>query len=861
MRLLSAIFISLLVSSCAFGPLGVSKKAIKQLDKGNVLKTQELVKKALEKDSLLPAALYAKSRLLVSYDSQEFYDSAHLYILKAQAVYDTIDVKIKDKHQKNEFDNARFQDLKLKIDSLAFKWATHVNTEDGYNDFLTKYTDAKQRSLAKTKRNLLAFATAKKENTYQSYKQFMEKYPDAVQVAEAKRRYEKLYFDKSTADGRVMSYIRFLEKHPSTPYRKEAEQKIFEVMTSEHSVGGYQLFIRKYPKSHLRKKSINYAYHVSKETGQRFPKELLSDSLKRAQSLEQYELITILEEGLFGFADTEGKTILSPKYKEVDNQYLCRSTKEDFLLVNDQVEGRNGTVISATRFEEVVDMGYGLLKVKLNDKWGVLHKSGDKIVKLVYDEVKLLNGNILALRMATDWNLQTISGRLLVRDQFDDLYQQGEFFFFEKDDLVVVKNVKSLLSAVDNNPVPFEYLFGDYELLPDGNIWLQSNYGETVMNSELEELIPYADQKIEPLNNGFLIENMDKYEVLDNEYKTILTGIENGKYNNSWFTGWSDTTALAISMADFQPKEIKADSTGLLGESFLLAFNTDTVDVYFGNDTIRSFLRKNSFELIGNTESGEYLLVAEDDSKRLFNIKGEFVLEIEAEQLTPLGTEYLVFTENRKKGLYSLKTGKRLLKPTYDAIGNYKNGSVSLLKDQRFGLFNANKGLSVDTKYERNIIDYNDSVFIASEKGKLYLLGKDGKHLNKEGFDKIDFWNDTLSIVKHEGSWRLFDFSNGLVEGLSFQSYTTYEYADNEKLAIILSENKYGVVNESGVVVIPPTFNDIVLISTSGAPVIFTEKHIKEVEFYVVIYYDIAGNILKKQAFESKAYYRIYCEQ
>jgi hypothetical protein len=39
----------------------------------------------------------------------------------------------------------------------------------------------------------------------------------------------------------------------------------------------------------------------------------------------------------------------------------------------------------------------------------------------------------------------------------------------------------------------------------------------------------------------------------------------------------------------------------------------------------------------------------------------------------------------------------------------------------------------------------------------------------------------------------------------------------------------------------------------------FTEKHIEEASMYVVIYYDREGKFLRKEAYSSEDYERIYC--
>ncbi len=860
MRILFKYFIFLSLTSCVFGPIGTSKKALKKLGDQDYAKADLLVDKALAKDSLLPASRYAKSKLLIAYDSPEFYDSAYFYILSAHTVFDTLNIKSKEKHIKHGFDSLTFRRHKMLIDSLAFQWAQRVNTEAGFNEFLKKHPTAQQVLLAKTRRNALAFASAKEENTYQSYKLFMEKYPEAVQVREARNRYEKLYFDKSTADGRVTSYIRFLEKHPETPYRREAEQKIFEVTTSEHSVGGYELFLRNYPKSHLRQKAINFAYHVAKTTKDvQLNVRYLSDSLKEVKALEGTALFAHLDEGKYGFFQNEGKVVISPQFSQIHTKYKCESTTEDFLIVDNKIKGRNGANILQYQPEQVIDMGYGLLKVGSDKNWSIVHKSGIRIRNEVYSEVKLLAGKMLALKKNNIWKIETVSGRLLIADSFDDVFVQGAYIFFEKDELFEVKTDRQLLQAVDNTPGRFEYIFTDYEILSDGNIWLASNYGEMITNQQLEELIPYANQSISTLNGSFFVKKQTGVKLYDQSYKVLKEQLTSASYNQSWLIDKQDSVLWMLDLQDYTVSTTTYDSAQLLGRNFLQVFTGDTITTYFKDGLQVHFEKTARFNVLGN-ESTEYLRVLSNRRMKLYNQYGSLLLDESPIELSVMSDHALIFTEKNKKGLIDGKSGEKTLNPIYDAIGNYHNGRVSLLKDKQFGLYDMTSGLLIEPAFDKNIVSYNDSVYILSKAGRHYLTIT-GEPFTKEGFEQVEYWNDTTAIVKWDASWSFYNLKLMRQTGPFFKSYQIQELDSGEKLIMILGEAGYGVYSDRRGEIVSPTYNDVVVLSSDDEPILFTEKHIKEAAFFVVIYYDLDGKALLKKAYESKDYDRIYCDQ
>ena len=81
-----------------------------------------------------------------------------------------------------------------------------------------------------------------------------------------------------------------------------------------------------------------------------------------------------------------------------------------------------------------------------------------------------------------------------------------------------------------------------------------------------------------------------------------------------------------------------------------------------------------------------------------------------------------------------------------------------------------------------------------------------------------------------------------------------------KQILLITKDSKSGILSNKHGEVVGATFNDIVNIGSVENPVYFAEKYILEAEFYVVIYYDASGKILRKQIFtEAEEYDKIYC--
>jgi len=109
--------------------------------------------------------------------------------------------------------------------------------------------------------------------------------------------------------------------------------------------------------------------------------------------------------------------------------------------------------------------------------------------------------------------------------------------------------------------------------------------------------------------------------------------------------------------------------------------------------------------------------------------------------------------------------------------------------------------------------------------------------------------------------WRHYNIYDKSFEETSYKSYQ-YQLNTPEEIVIIArADQGYGVFSNTRGEVIAPTFNDLINVGSTADPIYFTEKHVEEAEFYVVIYYNKEGEIIRKQAFESDDYMLIYCER
>ena len=167
----------------------------------------------------------------------------------------------------------------------------------------------------------------------------------------------------------------------------------------------------------------------------------------------------------------------------------------------------------------------------------------------------------------------------------------------------------------------------------------------------------------------------------------------------------------------------------------------------------------------------------------------------------------------------------------------------------------------LSAKYKKALKPFGVHYFIGTKGASFGLVNLENQDVTGYKFDEILDWNDSIALVKEEDEWKLYDIKNDnyVFEGIS--EYKVLRDDEEEKILLITKDSKSGILSNIHGEVVGATFNDIINIGSVETPVYFAEKYILEADFYVVIYYNSKGEILRKQIFtEAKEYEKIYCE-
>ena len=857
-----------------------SKRAFKLLEKGDYGKLIELLDKSIEKDSTNTGAKYVYSLLFLTPKYPNYnIDTSYYFINAAITDFAIHDDKMIEDLNKLLINETTLQNQKVLVEQHAFRRAKAKHTIDDYNYFMTRFEGAVQSDTAVANRNEIAYNDAVRVNTYEAFQYFIHTYPDAVQIEDAKVKYEELLYVTKTMDKRLESYQRFLRNNKTTPYRDDAEKNIFEISTADNDLDSYMTFIEQYPESKMRHRALDLLYHCYKEHSSaegftnKFDILQEKDSLLKIANAEIGCLMAIFEMDKYGFSKLNGEKLIDFTYTKIKEEYYCGNIVEDFLEVEMDSEkmivSRVGGQIFKGEYDSVVDLGCGALKIERDGYFGVYHKSGFQLVDFNYQDVGLVANAFIKYKFNGKWGLKSFSNREILEPNYDEIFSEGRFVIIEDDGLYAIQNIESLSKVANFEKPMLKFEYDDYELIYASQLLLFKDDMETVVDLDLKENIHLDKQNFYELYEGWMVRKNNRYRIYDQifyplsdlEFEKVDFNKSRAaiKYQNKW--------GIYNAEAKF-PNTFEYDSVRFLSEQIGIIIQGDTTFAIFDNDSIidisysteTRLLKPSNLKADENEKYSQYLLTKTDKGiYKVFNINGIKILDGKFNAVEALGKEYLLVDKSGKKGLYH-QSGKLALKIKYAAIGNYDNGYVSTLINGKFGIYHYKKGVFLSAKYQKALKPFGNYYFIGTKGSSFGLVNLENQDVTGYKFNEILDWNDSIALVKAEDEWKLYDIKhdNYVFEGIS--EYKVQRDDEGEKILLITKDSKSGILSNRYGEVVGATFNDIINIGSVENPVYFAEKYILEADFYVVIYYDAEGKILRKQIFtDVEEYEKIYC--
>lgn len=440
----------------------------------------------------------------------------------------------------------------------------------------------------------------------------------------------------------------------------------------------------------------------------------------------------------WGVIDQTGKIIIEPTYDEI---ITIPSIKNDLFICVYDVDYTNDTyktkVIDSknkekfTRYDlvEVIEnkdsnniLWYeeNVLRVKKDNKYGLIDYNGKEILSTEYDSIEALEGvkNSLIIKKEEKIGLCDNQGNIIIEPEYKEIKAIGDDY---KNGYVVI-NSDNKYGLVDfTKQVILETKYEEVKTVPSTNTYVVKEEGKLkIINKDLETLVENKFDDVKQLNseNIVFVKNK-KYGIMNTkgeittkaEYDNIEYIFDNyyiakksGKYgiidvNNEKIVPFDYEKISYRKEADFIEVEKKdAESTEILNNRFEKQLEGIITEV--------------------NIEKG-YIRIRTNDEYKYYNFK------FEEKNVTELLNTNTIFL-SKKDGKYGYvdKDGKVIVDYIYeDAKEQNSYGYAAVKKDGKWGAIDKNGSEVSECKYdlENNvIIDFIGEWHIGEDANSFY---------------------------------------------------------------------------------------------------------------------------------------------
>ena len=108
-------------------------------------------------------------------------------------------------------------------------------------------------------------------------------------------------------------------------------------------------------------------------------------------------------DGLWGIIDKTGEEIVSLKYNYIETALVSNETQVALVELNKKfgyIDATNGKEITPIKYDEARLFRWNsVAKVRLNDKWGIIDKTGKELTPQIYDEISNFENDTVKVKL------------------------------------------------------------------------------------------------------------------------------------------------------------------------------------------------------------------------------------------------------------------------------------------------------------------------------------------------------------------------------------------------------------------------------------------------------------------------------
>lgn len=833
----------------------------------NFVEMRRLMDARLAKDSAEVSTLFSMAKYFESAEniSAHSLDSAYFYLRKSSEALKNLTAhqqkKLKGLHITPRFLAAYKKSIAQKsyrnlLENLEKPFADIKNS---FQNFLNLYADDDIALPAKQKYDSLAYQEANFLASIGAYTAFLAAHPRAAQAVLARAQLARLVFEAFTQEGTAESYADFIEKYPESPYKPQAERLLFRRFMRTHSPEKYAEFIEKYPQNTHVSLSNELIYSISKHKN-KFAGEadstLFSSDFKADLAVSPQLYFPFFSGGKYGFMDSLGEVKILPAYPDLPTE--SRSALEgDFFLAYNKgklgVVGKSGKALSAFRYGQIAHFSPGVFLVKTEDGFGLLHRSGFKMISCKYARLLPAAGKWVQFWDGKKWGILSYYGDTLLAPAYDDfLYGSGNMIAAAQEGTWQLLWPDAEGKSADHNEAE---RYQTCHFTPSDCWQLTSAAGTKILDANGNLLLNLEGGTLRESANGWIGEKQGRYILFDKagnlqskfSYEKVYAdcGYYALKLGGKW--ALSDRYARPLTAFCYDTLYFSAGKAAIgakNGRQFVYFYLTQkTIDCGEYEKILVKQIKydgKVKHFLITKNKKGRYGVLTEDGIKIIENRYDDIKFM----------SDNLIFL--RRFGLCGLvnERGEWRVPLRYAGIAKYAADFFALLQNKKFGIYRPDAQKIIPPEYDALPQKYAlaDSVLIA-KKGKFGLISYENNPLTDFVFQALFAWNDTILLGKTGGQWRLYDFKNRRYSDRARFSHFTFVRNDRQEIVLKTfgQDGAIGLLSNRRGRLAAQVFSQIRNLGQAIRPFYELKKAGKTPKSYQLLYLNAAGDTIRSE--------------
>ena len=689
LKLRHILFVFFLIGSSIVKADGIDK-AFESLKIQNYFDAKRRFEKKLKKSTTSPAAFGLATIYYRQDNPFHQIDSAYNLIRLAESSYELLKEKKATRYGKFGFSVEGIKSLKEQISQYYFLHMNFENTVADWTRFIRRNPDYSDLTRAKYIRDSLAFVQTKAINTTQSIALFLNDYPDSEWKGEALDAFYLAQYREETFKGTVEEYQKFIEKFSENPYILEAQDQVYNIVTSLNTVEVLNTFIHENPKNRnvteaWRRLYQVYMYDYSEERIEQFEKEFsdypFKNELRSDIQLSRLILFPCKVFNKYGAMDLDGQIAIPPTYESMNlfSEGLALVSKGGkFGYINKLNE-----LVIPCQFNSGYDFEQGRAVVEISDKYGLIDRAGTVILPVEFEDIGTFSEGLIYAAKDGKYGYYDKFGTERIKENFNEAF--GFVNGLAKVQLGENQTYINSLGEFIFPPKYKELNFFTQNLV----VFSEDDYfGLKTVKDQL--VLPAKYDNISFLSNGLaMIIEEDEIGYIDSLGKIVIEP----KF---------ETYANCIGVGPFLNGFAVAKSNGKMG---LI-------------DKSGKFVVKNIYTQLG--KNAELIAFNKGKLWGYMDPKGKVVLQPKYDWAESFENKLAIVAKEEHQGIIS-REGKEVLPIVYSEISRIGDDHFLIDKEGKLGLANKDGGLIVPIEYSE-IRQLNRSTFVLVRENELDYL-------------------------------------------------------------------------------------------------------------------------------------------